>query len=110
MKYTPVSFEVNLSCDAGFVFEVGSLFEALCQLHDRRDARGRRYRLVTVLVLVRVMLTRTSLPLLISNTSTLTSVVPPMVSRTAAISSPTRASSWRSSPKTLIVRLPRMPS
>jgi hypothetical protein len=51
-KYTPVSFEVNLRGKAGVVFEVGSLFEVLCQLRDRRDARGLRYRLVTVLVFV----------------------------------------------------------
>jgi len=48
MKYTPLSFEVNLT--AGFTFAVDSLFAALCKLHDRRDARGLRYALVTVLV------------------------------------------------------------
>lgn len=51
MKYKPVAFEINLSGE-GFVFEVGSLFEALCGLHDQRDARGLRYALVTVLVYV----------------------------------------------------------
>jgi predicted transposase YbfD/YdcC len=51
-KYTPLAFEINLCSEGseGFVFEVGSLFEALCTLHDQRDARGLRYRLVTVLV------------------------------------------------------------
>jgi hypothetical protein len=34
------------------VFEVGSLFDALCRLHDKRDARGLRYVVVTVLVYV----------------------------------------------------------
>lgn len=50
-QYTPLSFEINLGPDGaeGFVFEVGSLFEALCTLHDQRDARGVRYRLATVL-------------------------------------------------------------
>lgn len=51
-KYTPLAFEINLSSTGteGYVFEVGSLFEALCTLHDQRDARGLRYALVTVLV------------------------------------------------------------
>lgn len=48
-QYTPLAFEINLSSEGG-VFELGSLFEALCTLHDQRDARGLRYRLVTVLV------------------------------------------------------------
>jgi predicted transposase YbfD/YdcC len=48
-KYTPLAFEINLKSE-GVVFEIGSLFEALCTLHDQRDARGLRYRLVTVLV------------------------------------------------------------
>jgi predicted transposase YbfD/YdcC len=47
-KYTPLAFEINLRPE-GFVFEVGSLFEAFCGLHDQRDARGLRYSLVTVL-------------------------------------------------------------
>jgi len=51
MKYRPVAFEINL-CGEGFVFEVGSLFEALCRMQDKRDARGLRYALVTVLVYV----------------------------------------------------------
>ena len=50
-KYTPLAFEINLGRE-GFVFEVGSLYEALLPLHDQRDARGVRYALVTVLVLV----------------------------------------------------------
>lgn len=51
-KYTPLAFEINLPLESadGFVFEVGSLVEAFCGLHDQRDARGLRYRLVTVLV------------------------------------------------------------
>ena len=50
-KYTPLAFEIDLGPD-GFIFEVGSLFEALLPLHDQRDARGLRYALVTVLVFV----------------------------------------------------------
>ncbi|HEY6075170.1 MAG TPA: ISAs1 family transposase, partial [Anaerolineales bacterium] len=50
-KYTPVPFEIKLRPE-GFVFDVGSLFEALLALHDQRDARGIRYALVTVLVFV----------------------------------------------------------
>lgn len=50
-KYIPLAFEINL-CAEGFVFDVGSLFEALCGLHDQRDARGLRYALVTVLVYI----------------------------------------------------------
>jgi hypothetical protein len=48
-KYIPLAFEINL-CPEGFVFDVDSLIEALCSLHDHRDARGIRYALVTLLV------------------------------------------------------------
>ena len=51
MKYTPLSIEVNLSSE-GFVVNLDSLFAALATLSDRRDARGLRYSLVTVLVYV----------------------------------------------------------
>jgi predicted transposase YbfD/YdcC len=50
MKYTPLSYEVNLR--EGVVIDLGSLFAALCELHDKRDARGLRYALVTVLVFI----------------------------------------------------------
>jgi predicted transposase YbfD/YdcC len=36
----------------GFVFDVGSLYDHLSQLEDRRNPRGKRYQLVVVLVLV----------------------------------------------------------
>jgi predicted transposase YbfD/YdcC len=49
MKYTPLSIDVNLRPE-GFVVHVDSLFAALATLTDRRDARGLRYALVTVLV------------------------------------------------------------
>lgn len=51
MKYKPIAYEINLRPE-GFVFEMGSLFDALCTLQDQRDARGVRYALVTVLVFV----------------------------------------------------------
>ncbi len=50
-KYIPLAFEINLRPE-GFVFDVGSLFEAFCGLHDQRDARGVRYALTTVLTLI----------------------------------------------------------
>jgi predicted transposase YbfD/YdcC len=49
MKYTPLSFDVNLRGE-GLVVDLDSLFAALTTLTDRRDARGLRYALVTVLV------------------------------------------------------------
>jgi predicted transposase YbfD/YdcC len=49
MKYIPLSFDVNLGPD-GFLVDLDSLFAALAKLQDRRDARGLRYFLVTVLV------------------------------------------------------------
>ena len=51
MKYTPVPFDVNLRPE-GFLVDVDSLFAALAKLQDRRDARGLRYALVTVLVFI----------------------------------------------------------
>ena len=50
MKYTPLSYEINLR--EGVVIDVGSLCLALCGLQDKRDARGLRYALVTVLLLI----------------------------------------------------------
>jgi predicted transposase YbfD/YdcC len=50
MKYTPLSFDVNLR--EGFACDLTSLYAALTKLKDRRDARGLRYRLVTVLVFI----------------------------------------------------------
>ncbi len=40
-KSSPLAFEINLRPE-GFVFEVGSLFESFCTLHDQRDAGGLR--------------------------------------------------------------------
>ncbi len=50
-QYTPLAWEINVT-PGGLVFDIGSLFEALCALHDQRDARGLRYHLVTILVFV----------------------------------------------------------
>jgi hypothetical protein len=51
MQYTSPDFDVNLDPD-GFVIDFGSLYACLCTLSDRRDARGVRYALVTVLVCI----------------------------------------------------------
>ena len=51
MKYTPLSIDVNLRPE-GFVVHLDSLFATLATLSDRRDARGLRYALVTVLVYI----------------------------------------------------------
>lgn len=51
MKYTPLSFDVNLRPE-GVVIDLDSLFTALTKLKDQRDARGLRYHLVTVLVFI----------------------------------------------------------
>jgi predicted transposase YbfD/YdcC len=51
VKYTPLSFDVNLRPE-GVLVDINSLFGALAELHDRRDARGLRYALVTVLVFI----------------------------------------------------------
>jgi hypothetical protein len=50
MKYTPLSYEVNLR--EGVIIELSTLCAALCTLHDKRVARGLRYALVTVLVFI----------------------------------------------------------
>ncbi len=41
MKYIPLSFDVNLRPE-GLVIDLDSLFAALAELQDRRDARGLR--------------------------------------------------------------------
>jgi predicted transposase YbfD/YdcC len=51
MKYIPLSFDVNLRPE-GVVIDLNSLFAALAKLQDRRDARGLRYALVTMLVFI----------------------------------------------------------
>jgi hypothetical protein len=51
MKYTPISFDVNLRPE-GMLVDINSLFGVLAELHDRRDARGLRYALVTMLVFI----------------------------------------------------------
>ena len=51
MKCTPLAFDVNLSSE-GFLVDKDSLFGVLAELQDRRDVRGLRYALVTVLVFI----------------------------------------------------------
>jgi predicted transposase YbfD/YdcC len=51
MKYTPLSFDVNLGSE-GVVIDLDSLYAALATLVDLRDARGLRYALVTMLVFI----------------------------------------------------------
>ncbi len=49
MNCSVLDFDVNTD-PSGFVVDLGSLFECLSRLVDRRCARGKRYSLVTVLV------------------------------------------------------------
>jgi hypothetical protein len=51
MKYIPLAFDVTLGPE-GIVIDLDSLFAALTELRDRRDAGALRYALVTVLVLI----------------------------------------------------------
>jgi predicted transposase YbfD/YdcC len=53
MEYNTVQIEIAVPVsEEGFVFDVGSLYERFGQLSDRRKARGKRYELAAVLVLV----------------------------------------------------------
>jgi hypothetical protein len=49
MDCTVPDFDVNTD-PAGFIVDLGSLFEFLARLTDGRCARGKRYALVTILV------------------------------------------------------------
>lgn len=51
MDHNTTCFDVNTD-PAGFVIDVGSLFDRLATLTDRRCARGKRYALVTILMFV----------------------------------------------------------
>ncbi len=51
MEYSVADFDVNIE-PAGFVFDLGSLYDRLATLTDCRQARGKRYALVTLLVFV----------------------------------------------------------
>ena len=51
MEYRPAGFEVNDGAQ-GFMVDVGSLYDFLSRLEDRRDARGIRYKLAHILVFV----------------------------------------------------------
>lgn len=43
---------MECNTEAGIVFDVGSLYAGFCELADPRKARGKRYRLETVLTLI----------------------------------------------------------
>jgi len=49
MDCTILDFDVNTD-PAGFIVDLGSLYDCLARLTDHRCARGKRYALVTVLV------------------------------------------------------------
>jgi len=51
MQYSTGRIERELSA-SGFEFERGSVYERLCQLTDVRKAKGKRYRLETVLMII----------------------------------------------------------
>ena len=51
MEYSPAGFDVN-GDGQGFMVDMGSLYDFLGRLEDRRDARGIRYKLVHILVFV----------------------------------------------------------
>ena len=50
-EYRPAGFDVNDNTQ-GFMVDAGSLHDFLSHPEDRRDARGMRYRLTHILVLV----------------------------------------------------------
>ena len=58
MEYSPGEFDVNVANppgrgDAqGFMVDIGSLYDFLSHLEDRRDSRGIRYKLVNLLTFV----------------------------------------------------------
>ncbi len=51
MEYSAAHFDVNIE-PGGFVIDLGSLYDRLATLSDSRQARGKRYALVTLLVFV----------------------------------------------------------
>ena len=51
MEYRPAGFDVNDDAQ-GFMVDVGSLYDFLSRLEDRRDSRGVRYKLAHILVFV----------------------------------------------------------
>ena len=58
MEYRPAGFDVKVADPPGwgdckgFMVDMGSLYDFLSRLEDRRDARGIRYKLVHILVFV----------------------------------------------------------
>ncbi len=51
MDYTIKDVEEKRENGEGFFFDVGSLYECLSELKDKRKARGKRYKLVEVLII-----------------------------------------------------------
>lgn len=51
MDYTIQDVEEKRESSEGFFFDVGSLYECLSELKDKRKARGKRYKLVEVLMI-----------------------------------------------------------
>ena len=51
MEYSPAGFDVK-GDSQGFMVDVGSLYDFLSRLEDRRDVRGLRYKLVHILIFV----------------------------------------------------------
>ena len=51
MEYSIKSVEEKRDGEEGFFFDVGSLYECLSQLKDKRKAKGKRYELVEVLII-----------------------------------------------------------
>ncbi len=49
MEYSPRGFDVN-GDGQGFMVDMGSLYDFLSRLEDRRDSRGIRYKLVNILI------------------------------------------------------------
>jgi hypothetical protein len=52
MKYSTVRIDISSPFpEDGYVFDVGSLYDALLKLADKHHMRGKRYELALVLVL-----------------------------------------------------------
>jgi predicted transposase YbfD/YdcC len=55
MKYSTLQIEIQVPhSEDGYVFDVGSLYDYLLTLTDKRKARGKRYELALILVLMAI--------------------------------------------------------
>ena len=55
MKYSTLQMEVQIpQSEDGYVFDVGSLYDYFLTLTDKRKARGKRYELALILVLMAI--------------------------------------------------------